>query len=86
MGFALFFFESIKRFDAGYSRLYNSGATESDQSNESSFSSRWGWFGILDMLSKGDVLKFDELLNKNIIWFLNMVAYFKDKAEEEKYN
>jgi len=36
------------------------------------------------MLAKGDVLKFDDLLNKNIIWFLNMVAYFKDKAEEEK--
>ena len=36
------------------------------------------------MLSKGDVLKFDDLLNKNIVWFLNMVAYFKDKAQEEK--
>ena len=36
------------------------------------------------MLAKGDVLKFDELLNKNIVWFLNMVAYFKDKAQEEK--
>jgi hypothetical protein len=36
------------------------------------------------MLAKGDVLKFDELLKKNIVWFLNMVAYFKDKAEEER--
>jgi hypothetical protein len=36
------------------------------------------------MLAKGDVLKFDELLRQNIVWFLNMIAYFKDKAEHEK--
>jgi hypothetical protein len=36
------------------------------------------------MLAKGDVLKFDKLLRQNIVWFLNMVAYFKDKAEYEK--
>ncbi len=36
------------------------------------------------MLAKGDVLKFDELLKQNIVWFMNMIAYFKDKAEEEK--
>jgi len=36
------------------------------------------------MLSKGDVLKFEELLKQNIVWFMNMIAYFKDKAEEEK--
>lgn len=36
------------------------------------------------MLAKGDVLKFDELLRQNIVWFLNMIAYFKDKAENEK--
>jgi hypothetical protein len=36
------------------------------------------------MLAKGDVLKFDELLRQNIVWFLNMVAYFKDKSEHEK--
>jgi hypothetical protein len=36
------------------------------------------------MLAKGDVLKFDSLLRQNIVWFMNMIAYFKDKSEHER--
>jgi hypothetical protein len=34
----------------------------------------------LDSLSDGDPLKWDMICEKNVVWFLNALSYYKDKT------
>lgn len=43
------------------------------------FSEYWGWYGTLDSLSNNDVTKWEYISKMDLISFLNIIAYYKDK-------
>ncbi len=56
---------------------------DTDSSKAANFHERWGWYVILDMLSKSDPLKWDALGEIQYEGFLGIVAFYKDKRLHE---
>ena len=48
------------------------------------FTKRWGWISNVDAVSKTINTDWDTVFNKNIVEFLNILSYSKDKTELEK--
>ena len=58
------------------------GSEESTTGN--TFSNSWGWIYQVDIVSETVRASWEVVLNMNIIEFLNILCYIKDKKEEEK--
>ena len=85
-----FFLQSIGQVNQMYSGLFESEARRDDDdsrtvtvgSNEG-FGERWGWIITLDNLCNGDFTKRPYYEKMNVIEFLNICAYTKDKQKAE---
>jgi hypothetical protein len=69
---------TLQRIETGYGRLFSKGGSEE---GIVSFHSHWKWVTVLDDLSGGDFLKWNEITKRNVLEFLNAVSYYKDKAD-----
>jgi len=54
---------------------------EVEQSEEESFSSYWGWFGVLATLSNEDITKIGTIIEYPLVFVLNYLTYMKDLQE-----
>jgi hypothetical protein len=48
------------------------------------FSKRWGWISNVDAVAHTINTDWDTVFNKNVVEFLNILSYTKDKTELEK--
>lgn len=48
------------------------------------FFKRWGWFYDVDVVSETLRISWDDVLQKSIVEFLNVLSYRKDKTAWEK--
>ena len=48
---------------------------------EANFSRRWGWYGAMDALSGGDVLKQDAISKSGLYQCLMKLDYEQDKSK-----
>lgn len=46
------------------------------------FSEYWGWYLVIDSLSNNDVTKWEYISKMDLISFLNILAFYKDKQNE----
>ena len=58
--------------------------SEEDGSFAKRFGDRWGWISSVDSVAETIRESWDVVFNKNIVEFLNILSYTKDKAELEK--
>jgi hypothetical protein len=49
------------------------------------FNKKWGWFSCVDTVSQTLRISWDEVFNKTIVEFFNVLSYAKDKVELEKW-
>ena len=49
------------------------------------FNKKWGWFSCVDTVSQTLRISWDEVFNKNVVEFFNVLSYARDKVELEKY-
>lgn len=56
---------------------------EKKTEKESSFT-RWDWFAIFEILSQGDITKFEAVGKMNFILCLNLLSYWKEKQEKDE--
>lgn len=83
---ALFFLSSIERFNNQYRNLLYKQGGGGDESGSKiiagavgQFNERWGWHNALDSLSNNCPEKWTFFTKLNVVEFLNMLAYYKDK-------
>lgn len=50
---------------------------------EISFEKRFGWYVVLNRVSKGDVTKHNQVLEKNVIEIMNQLAYLVEYDKEQ---
>ena len=55
-----------------------------EETEEESYFEKWGWVVTLDALSQGDHSKWEYYTNLNVIEFLNIVSFQKDKTAWQK--
>ena len=65
------------------------GETENEGGNEETtfvkeFSKRWGWLSFVDTVASTINTDWDTVFNKNVVEFLNILSYSRDKTELEK--
>lgn len=65
------------------------GETENDGGNTENtfikeFSKKWGWFSFIDTVASTINTDWDTVFNKNVVEFLNILSYSRDKTELEK--
>lgn len=60
----------------------NSG--DSGEDAENSFQSKWGWLASVDSVSETIREPWGVVFKMNIVEFLNILSYIKDKANEHK--
>ena len=88
-----FFSENLSQLNKEYSVLFGiedgegedgegEGGEESTTGN--TFSDKWGWIYQVDTVSETVRVSWDVVFKMNIIEFLNILCYTKDKKEEEK--
>ena len=81
-------------FNKRYARLFNKEDEESSQGDEeqgtdeetgptASFLKQWGWINNVDTVSETMRISWNEVFEMNIVEFLNVVAYTRDKAQLE---
>ncbi len=78
--------ESLKGLNARFGGLFKqeSEGDEDEDGQTSRGFKRWGWIITLDNLSGGDPTKWNHYYNLNVIEFLTVVAYYKDKSDEQE--
>lgn len=88
-----FFSESLSQLNKEYSVLFGiedeegedgegEGSKESTTGN--TFGDSWGWIYQVDTVSETVRVSWDEVFKMNIIEFLNILCYIKDKKKEEE--
>lgn len=48
------------------------------------FAKKWGWISSVDAVAKTVNTNWDVVFEKNVVEFLNILSYSRDKAELEK--
>ena len=79
--------QSLQSIDIRFPNLHSKG-NDGQSFDDTSFERHWGYIIALDNLSNSNPLLWDELTEKNVIWFLNVLTYYNDKqktlAERER--
>ena len=82
--------QSISELNANYSGLFESETREHDGAEQSNdiggsegFGERWGWIATLDNLCNGDFTKRPYYEKMNVIEFLNICSFVKEKQKAE---
>ena len=79
----LFFLEFKKRITETYPELFSESNGNSSFSRAEGFSQKWGWYQSLYGLSKGNIMKLDEITKLKLHQCLQHLAFEKDKYELE---
>jgi hypothetical protein len=81
---------SINELNENYSGLFESESREHDDreqrtdiGSDEGFRERWGWINTLDNLCNGDFTKRPYYEKMNVIEFLNICSYVKEKQKAE---
>ena len=85
----------MARINAGYPNLFETGGPEDTGPGEtdegpggdtgpSGFADRWGWVAHVDGVSETMRQSWNDTFRMPALEFLNVIAYRKDKAEEER--
>ena len=82
--------QSVSRINEMYSGLFESETGEDDRGEQDSnfggsegFAERWGWIATLDNLCNGDFTKRPYYEKMNVIEFLNICSFVKEKQKAE---
>ena len=78
--------QSLETLNTSYKRLFDKedrGSKERVIVNRKGFE-RWGWIITLDNLSNSRPETWEHYYKMGVIEFLNLCAYFKDKAKEQE--
>jgi hypothetical protein len=62
----------------------DNGDADLDKDRKKTFHEHWGWIPIIDSISGEDPLRWEEVEKLNVIKFLNIVSYLKDKADHQR--
>ena len=83
--------QSHGKLIASYPKLFNERSKEDDEriegeatvqkKKQETFHEYWGYYGVVDALSNNDVTKWEQITKMNVIEFLNVLAYYKDKQK-----
>ena len=57
---------------------------DSEETTPNSFSAKWGWIHAVDEVSETTRESWETVFKMNIVEFLNILSYIRDKAAEEK--
>ena len=81
-----FFLSTLEALNTNYRRLFDK---DTGKDNERTYSNgkgfeKWGWIITLDNLSNGHSDKWHYYTELNVIEFLNICAYQKDKQKEQE--
>lgn len=57
--------------------------SESNINNQNDFNHRWGWFYLAEQVSKVKSCTLDNIFDLNVIQFLNLCSYLKEKNQYE---
>ena len=91
-----FFSESLSQINKEYSVLFGiedeegseegngEGERDSEDNSGNTFADKWGWIYQVDTVSECVKASWDVVFRMNVIEFLNILSYNKDKKEEEK--
>ena len=60
------------------------GAAAEDVEDETGFAAKWGWVAWVDAVSETCRCSWEEVWRMEVMEFLNIVCYARDKAEERK--
>lgn len=66
------------------SRGKNKDEGDSGETTPNSFSDKWGWIHAVDEVSETTRESWETVFKMNIVEFLNILCYIRDKAAEEK--
>jgi hypothetical protein len=70
--------------DEGRDNEDEDGGGEEGSSFAAEFNKKWGWISCVDAVSKTMGVSWDAVFEKNVVEFLNVLSYSRDKAELEK--
>ena len=92
-----FFFDQVGKINQGFPNLFNkAGSEDTGQGDEGEtaeeaagggidlFQEKWGWVANVDEVSKTCRCCWDDVWNMNVVEFLNIICYIKDRAAKEK--
>ena len=88
----LLFFTEIKNFNQSYSELFGgNGISNHEQEGEEGdaqhaegsedFHAKWGWVAHVDAVSEATHETWERVWQMNLVEFLNIICYLKDKAD-----
>ena len=82
--------QSVSELTSHYSQLFEQETREHDGAEQNSdiggsegFGERWGWIATLDNLCNGDFTKRPYYEKMNVIEFLNICSFVKEKQKAE---
>jgi len=85
-----FFLSAVSELTSNYSGLFehetrehDGGEQERDFGGSEGFGERWGWIATLDNLCNGDFTKRPYYEKMNVIEFLNICSFVKEKQKAE---
>lgn len=70
--------------DEGRDDETENGGSGEEHTFAKEFNKRWGWISCVDAVAKTINTDWDTVFNKNVVEFLNVLSYSRDKAELEK--
>ena len=81
--------QSLSRLNKSYKNFFDSdGPKEQENSGndvkKGGFNESWGWFSIVDSLSNSRIDKWEQIMDWEVIYALNVCSYYKDKQRMEK--
>lgn len=84
----MFFLEFRKRVIKRYPKLFGNrdeqnDERESDYSLRTQFGKKWGWYGSIYGLTKGDLTKYDEVVKYGLHKCLTYLTFEQEKNEIE---
>lgn len=95
-----FFSEGLLQFNKQYNNLFGIEDEENDEEgedgtgeaedsgdtniNKNSFEYKWGWISSVDVVSETIREPWSVVFKMNVVEFLNILSYTRDKANEKK--
>lgn len=71
--------------DKGRDDEEEDGRSEESNSYAAQYNKKWGWISTVDTVAKTLNTDWDTVFNKNVVEYLNVLSYARDKAEFEAY-
>lgn len=76
--------EETEEEDEGRDSEATDGGSNTETTFFAEFAKRWGWLSSVDNVAHTINTDWDTVFNKNVVEFLNILSYSRDKAELER--